>query len=646
MKQGNGIIVVIVLILVIAAVSIAGYAYLETDVFKTPEQKFVKYLAGNYERISNFSLYPFDEVLKRSETETSKLDVTCKQKIEGISLVEGMSNDTELLYKVSTITDPVAKKQQTNVVGSVSNVEIFDMEMFLTDTRVALRIPDIHNKYIALDTNNIHAFVENIGVEEQYVSNIPNELNLFGTTTNINEEQQKLLKSVGLKYGTRILELIDDEIYIEEKKVPLKIEDEDLQTNKYSLTLTLEQIASMYTTITTEMFADTEVESALKIYLPDVNLAELKELNEKVITNLNTLDKKAQFTIAVYENDGITRKTEFITNNGSFDFYIINDSLGSKIVLTLVANKTELLPVGNTQIITIKNEVQNQTSNLTVETVSRYDQNDISILKKEAENNGESEFYDEKYYASMYKDTTSKMLIRSTKTDNDTVKSSYTVTGSAAKELGNMDVSFIIKLNDKLKFSDVSDSNTIVVNDYKASDYVMLGFQMLANMAETAKNKPQSLVGGIYSLFSALGEGFVQEQPSNVNTEELNQVETEIKKALENILLAYRFASKNSTTENIADYLTVDNIKSKCSDELTVEFYDGQTLKCTINGNVYYVSFNINGSTFMLENIEAKYSTDGTFDSTEATVETPSSTDEDSSLFGDIFSGLSSYSSF
>ena len=51
------------------------------------------------------------------------------------------------------------------------------MEMFLTDTRVALRIPDIHNKYIALDTNNIHAFVENIGVEDQYVSNIPNELN-------------------------------------------------------------------------------------------------------------------------------------------------------------------------------------------------------------------------------------------------------------------------------------------------------------------------------------------------------------------------------------------------------------------------------------------------------------------------------------
>ena len=108
-----------------------------------------------------------------------------------------------------------------------------------------------------------------------------------------------------------------------------------------------------------------------------------------------------------------------------------------------------------------------------------------------------------------------------------------------------------------------------------------------------------------------MGEGFVQEQPSNVNTEELNQVETEIKKSLENILLAYRFASKNSTTENIADYLTVDNIKSKCSDELTVEFYDGQTLKCTINGNVYYVSFNINASTFMLENIEAKYSTDG-----------------------------------
>ena len=642
MKQGNGIIIVIVLILVIAAVSIAGYAYLETDVFKTPEQKFVKYLAGNYERISTFSLYPFDEISKRTATETSKIDINYKQKIEGITLVEGTSSNAEMLYKISTITDPVAKKQQTNITGSVSNVEVFDMEMFLTDTRVALRIPDIHDKYIALDTNNIHAFTKNIGVQEQYINSIPNEVKLFPNSVSLNEEQQKTLTTVGLKYGKRILELIDDEIYIEEKKVPLEIEGESLEANKYSLTLTMEQIASMYTTITSELLVDADAEALLKIYFPDTNITELKALNEKIITNLNSLDKTAKFTIAVYEHDGITRKSEFVTDNGSFDFYITNDSIGSKAVITVVSKKTDLMPVGNTNIITIKNEVQNQTSNLTIETTLKYDQNDITTLKKEAENNGESQFYDDKYYASLYKDATSKMLIRSTKTDNDTIKSSYTLSGSAAKDLGNVDISFIIKLNDSLKFSNISDTNTIVVNDYKSGDYVMLGFQMVTNMAETAKNKPYSLVGGIYSLFSSLTGGLLQDGNSNTDSEELNKVETEIKKALENILLAYRFASKNSTTENISDYLTVDNIKSKCSEELQVEFYDGQTLKCTINSNVYYVSFSINETTKMLESIETKYSSDGTFGGIESNAEETVTESEGTSSFSDIFDLLAS----
>ena len=103
-------------------------------------------------------------------------------------------------------------------------------------------------------------------------------------------------------------------------------------------------------------------------------------------------------------------------------------------------------------------------------------------------------------------------------------------------------------------------------------------------------------------------------EPTVTDTEEQDAVQKEVEDAINNILLAYRFASKGNTEENIADYLTVDNIQSKCSEDLTVEFYDGETLKCTKNGNVYFVKFVINGTTFMLESTEINYSEDGTYE--------------------------------
>ena len=126
MKQGRGIIIIVVAILVVAAVILVGYAYLETDVFKTPEQKFTKYLLGNYKQFESFNLTPFDEFSERALLESSKVDVNIKQKIDGAGLIPGSTDSVEGVTKVTVMTDPISKKQQTNLNITAS---IFQREM-------------------------------------------------------------------------------------------------------------------------------------------------------------------------------------------------------------------------------------------------------------------------------------------------------------------------------------------------------------------------------------------------------------------------------------------------------------------------------------------------------------------------------------
>lgn len=607
MKRSKGIIIFIVLLLVVAAVALLGYAYLKTDTFLSPEQKFAKYLLGNYMQLSEFNAAPYDEFTERMATESSISETVIKQK----NTQEGITEGTDNVITVKTLLDPVAGQEQVDINAKTSNVEIFDMTMALTDTRIGLKVPDLHEKYIALDTVGLRDFAKNtFSLEEDVAANIPDQINLFSSIKPMNEEQKDKLNVLLERYGNRILELLGEQIFINETVQTITIEETTYEANKYALSLTMQQLASIYTTISTEMFNDPEVETILLECFPNIKYAELKASNEKVITEINKLKQDTAITLAVYESDMITRKTELsLSNVGSFEFYVINSDITSKIVFSLVMQKNDTVKVGMTENVIITNEVQNNVSNLSVETKATYNQDDITALKTETDSSEDSLFYDDEYYAQMYKDTSSKVLIRTNKLDNNSIKSTINLSGDGFESAKDMNISSTIKLNQTVKFDEFTDENTLVINKFSPFDYLGLGSELITNAANTAKERPESLVGSLYSL-AAL---FI-DLPTVTDTEEQDAVQKEVEDAINNILLAYRFASKGNTEENIADYLTVDNIQSKCSQDLTVEFYDGETLKCTKNGNVYFVKFVINGTTFMLESTEINYSEDGTYE--------------------------------
>ena len=74
-KSKKVVLILILLLLVVLIISAGAYAYIATDIFKTPEELFAKYLVNNYEQLKGYNFKPFNEVAKKMEKEASETEL-------------------------------------------------------------------------------------------------------------------------------------------------------------------------------------------------------------------------------------------------------------------------------------------------------------------------------------------------------------------------------------------------------------------------------------------------------------------------------------------------------------------------------------------------------------------------------------------
>ena len=167
--------------------------------------------------------------------------------------------------------------------------------------------------------------------------------------------------------------------------------------------------------------------------------------------------------------------------------------------------------------------------------------------------------------------------------------------------------------------------------------------EIIANITKSVEEEPYSFVGTMYSYvnrFSSMSNtnlSNLDSNTSNLYNEDNNDrdssnetirfgdlsdtdmkkasVESEIKTALENKLLDYHMAAISNEEENPADYLTIDKIQEECNSEYKLELIDGNTIKCTLDNDVFYAKISIDGNEWELTDIEVLYSEDGTLES-------------------------------
>ncbi len=589
MKQGKAKkIILIIIILLLIILGGYAYAYLATDIFKTPEELFTKYLANNVEQLKDFNLKPFDETIKKMVTDPAELniDVNCKSD----------EPEVEVKLDVNVKSDPVNKKESFTMEMKNNGNHFLAFDSIVTSDAFGIHVKELHDKYITVENRDLKKLAETFGLDEETIDQIPDKIPEGKV---LSDEDIETLKNLKEKYCKRILEQIDSSYYSVEKDVTVNVNGTDIKANKYALTMSEKEFLTIILNTLDELIADPDF---VGLYENDSQLDEIKEQIEKLKEEIDELGDET-VVIAVYEENKKAVKTEFVIDEDKAEFIVNNDSI-------IINVESDL----DSASIVITNTFDGTQGDLSIEFIDN-DDNDNNV----------------------------KVTVKSTKND-DNVESTIELEGEEFEESElKYDISFSIKFNPNLEIDDLTNSNSIVINDYTQEDFTELFMEIMANITKSVEEEPYSFVGTMYSYvnrFSSMSNANLSNLDSNTSNlynEDNNDrdssnetirfgdlsdtdmkkasVESEIKTALENKLLDYHMAAISNEEENPADYLTIDKIQEECNSEYKLELIDGNTIKCTLDNDVFYAKISIDGNEWELTDIEVLYSEDGTLES-------------------------------
>lgn len=655
-KGGKGIIIFLILI-IIALIAGGAYAYFMTDLFKTPEQLFKKYFLSNVIQLTESNFQPFDEVYERMDNELteSSLNITYNGNSEN-------SDEEANTYNVNLKlnTDLPNRNEALEVAVKQNDDVLVEGTLALTDETLGIQIPDLHEKFIALENRDFKKLGETFELPDEYIEMIPDKITEPSPFT---DEEKEKINQLYTKYMDKILAQLDENSYVAEKNINVTLNSgETLVSDRYTLSVSTKKIYTIFTTALQELLNDEEFLALCKDRIDEKYLEELKTsytdyLNENSVDDI----EESTIKISVYAVEGKTVKTEFINENNSVSFMIDNKENESTISAITVEGKSDINEVETTSTAIIKNKFINNVGELSYEVKTEYNQEDVAALESENDSTTDEfgDSYD--YSAELYEDETVKVIFKTKKVNENNISAEVSFDGDGLEEINKM---LTIKLGYKFgsaKVTQITNENSLIVNDYTMEDFQNLVTEITQNVMETAIEKPESLIGMILLSFSDDSDyGTDVESPSSEDlytytdydpdyttdeeftdmdtdtgseydetldmdytadgeeeifpTEEVDpealriEIDDAITDGLQECLDNYKEELLINPDANLGDFLTVENVQAYCGDDYQLELPDGTTIRCETQRNgemhIYYALMNIDGDNLVVTDVE------------------------------------------
>lgn len=637
MKNRNGgkaiIIVLLIILLILALIGGGAYIYLATDLFKTPEQLFKKYMLSNIIEMTQTEIKPFDDIEKRSESELTEYSLKLGVDAEKLEMEDMKKLDINFALK----TDWPNKNEEIDIIINKDEEEYFKGHMALTNETFGIKIPDIYDKYVAIENRDFKKMAKTFELSEEYIEMLPDKI-----PSGLTKEEEEKLSALATKYVTKMVEQFEENAYIAEKDININVNQIELVADKYTLAISTKNLYTLLTNTITELLDDPEFLELTKDRINTEQLDELKNKYKEFLAENSVEDIEEQtIKISVYASDGRTVKTEIKADEGSeFNYFIINNETENLIVASTITPKSDYNKVETTTTTTMKNTYANDTGELTYETLISYNKDDIDAVQ--AEYDAEYGDYDSSFktdYSEIYKDEKTKYIINTRKSNEDTYTGTVKFEGGDLDELKEIfDISFKCQFG-KASITKLSKENSIVINDYTMEDYESLITEFGTNLVSTVLLKPDSLIGTIFTSF--VGGNSTTDEDTNYldndyssddiynnvdfsddsnndnylyptvtdSSESLRgDIDTDITLALETCLTNYKDEiTYNNPDANIGDFLNIDRVQEYAGTDYILELLDGTTIKCTTNKDgidyIYYALMNID-ETYTVREVE------------------------------------------
>ena len=326
-KTRIAIITVAISLLVITIIGILTFLYLETDAFKTNETLFTKYLAQNFEELDN---------LKNNSNSTTKSlleNSKYTSKIDGqIEYIENKDTSDEnknssvnnIKLKINVQKDNQNKYKYYDMAIQNENEKLLGVEYIKTQGKQGIRLNGIQQFVSTQNEENEILKEFNIKTIDKLTSSIDIE-----SIISFSEEEKQTIKN---NYMNILKSNISKDKYHKQSKALITVNNKDIQTNAYYISMTLEEYNNLYVKMLQQLEKDEillakidAIEEQLKEYNAEENLKDkiIEKINEKIKNIQDNNIGNDEVKITVYENNGKTVRTsiENGTDKLALDFY-------------------------------------------------------------------------------------------------------------------------------------------------------------------------------------------------------------------------------------------------------------------------------------------------------------------------------------
>ena len=360
-KQKNILKILIILILLLVIAVGGVFAYITTDLFKTPDQLFKKYLLSSIWEVYNFNIDPYRDALEKIAEEPS--EITANQKV---IMEDNYSEEKMTMTMVEKfMVDPVNKNSAIEIDIKNNDKNFLNLSLLGTGETFGIHIPELHEKYLSLENRDLKKVYKTLGATEEDLEMVPDKIEYFEFTE---EEKEKLL-ALGNKYLEKITTQIDETFYTRESYTIDDFDGKAFKGNKYTLTISDVLFGNIFINIYKELLEDPEFLSLIEGRVDSERLDALKE-EVAELEPLEDDEGEGNILISFYSYKGKAIRLEIILPEGdTTKITLLNGKTSSHLVSTTVTPKTEYVDVGYETVIDMKNTFENNKGEKLVEKI-------------------------------------------------------------------------------------------------------------------------------------------------------------------------------------------------------------------------------------------------------------------------------------
>ena len=294
-RTRNNIIIASISVIIVIIIAVLVYLYFTTDMFKSNEVLFSKYLgkaAQNIETLAQDTEGDQYNALLENNKYTSNTEITVDY-LNNIGTTDentrNVINNLKLI--INGQTDKLSGTAYKDFLLKRDDENITEVEYLKSDDRYGLRFSDLFNQYLVIRNEDIKKIAGKLGLD---VTNIPNqieEINLRENFKLTNEE----IENINETYTDVITGDYSKDKFSSLKKSSTTVKDQTYEVNAYTLTLTKEELNNVYIAILEKLKEDdtllSKIDALDEVLNPKTEETDEEEQNE---TNQQTNEAQGQ----------------------------------------------------------------------------------------------------------------------------------------------------------------------------------------------------------------------------------------------------------------------------------------------------------------------------------------------------------------